>query len=59
VSRIHRFAGTTPGELQVGKSQKQSCPFFWGRKLIDRLAEEILAAIKSPKEAIFKPEEQG
>jgi len=32
---------------------------FWGRTLIDRLAEEILAAIKNPKEAIFKPEQEG
>jgi len=32
---------------------------FWGRNLIDKVAEEILSAIKNPKEAIFKPEEQG
>jgi nucleoside 2-deoxyribosyltransferase len=32
---------------------------FWGRTLIDRLAEEIRAAIKNPKEAIFKPEQEG
>ena len=48
-----------PAELQVNKSQKQSCPFFWGRKLIDKVAEEIRAAIKNPKEAIFKPEAEG
>ena len=32
---------------------------FWGRTLIDTVAEEILAAIKNPKEAIFKPEQEG
>ncbi|UCG67839.1 MAG: hypothetical protein JSW12_17295 [Deltaproteobacteria bacterium] len=32
---------------------------FWGRKLIDKVAEDILFAIKNPKEAIFKPEEEG
>jgi len=32
---------------------------FWGRTLIDKVAEEILAAIKNPKEAIFKPEQEG
>jgi hypothetical protein len=28
---------------------------FWGTKLIDKVAEDILSAIKHPKEAIFKP----
>ena len=32
---------------------------FWGRKLIDKVAEDILSAIKNPKEAIFKSEEEG
>jgi len=32
---------------------------FWGRKLIDKVAEDILSAIKNPKEAIFKPEQEG
>lgn len=29
---------------------------FWGEKLIDKVAENILSAIKNPKEAIFKGE---
>jgi len=32
---------------------------FWGRTLIDKVAEGILAALKNPTEAIFKPEEEG
>jgi hypothetical protein len=32
---------------------------FWGTKLIDKVADEILAAIKNPKGAIFKPEQEG
>jgi hypothetical protein len=28
---------------------------FWGQKLIDKLAENILSAIKNPEEAILKP----
>lgn len=28
---------------------------FWGQKLIDKVAENILSAIKNPEEAIFKP----
>ena len=27
---------------------------FWGQKLIDKVAENILSAIKNPEEAIFK-----
>jgi hypothetical protein len=27
---------------------------FWGSKLIDKIAENILSAIKTPEEAIFK-----
>ncbi len=30
---------------------------FWGQKLIDKVAENILSAIKNPEEAIFKPKE--
>lgn len=31
---------------------------FWGQKLIDKVAENILSAIKNPDEAIFKPKLQ-
>lgn len=27
---------------------------FWGQKLLDKVAENILSAIKNPEEAIFK-----
>jgi hypothetical protein len=30
---------------------------FWGQKLVDKVAENILSAIKNPEEAIFKPKE--
>ena len=30
---------------------------FWGAKLIDKIAENILSAIKNPEDAIFKSEE--
>jgi len=30
---------------------------FWGQKLIDKLAENILSAIKNPEEAIFNTKE--
>ena len=32
---------------------------FWGNKLIDKLAENILSAIKNPEEAIFKEPSEG
>jgi hypothetical protein len=32
---------------------------FWGRKLIEKVAESILSAIKHPEEAIFKSEQEG
>ena len=32
---------------------------FWGHKLIDKLAENILSAIKNPEEAIFKEPSEG
>lgn len=32
---------------------------FWGKKLIEKVAENILSAIKNPEEAIFKSEEEG
>ncbi len=31
---------------------------FWGKKLIEKVAENILSAIKNPEEAIFKSEEE-
>jgi len=30
---------------------------FWGSKLIEKVAENILSAIKNPEEAVFKSEE--
>ena len=30
---------------------------FWGTKLLDKVAENILSAIQNPEEAIFKGEE--
>ena len=32
---------------------------FWGNKLIDKLAENILSAIKNPEEAIFREPSEG
>ena len=30
---------------------------FWGTKLIDKVAENILSALKNPEEAVFKTEQ--
>jgi hypothetical protein len=27
---------------------------FWGQKLIDKVAENIVSALKNPEEAVFK-----
>jgi hypothetical protein len=32
---------------------------FWGKKLLDKVAENILSAIRNPEEAIFKGGETG
>jgi hypothetical protein len=32
---------------------------FWGTKLIEKVAENILSAIKNPEEAIFKTLEEA
>jgi hypothetical protein len=32
---------------------------FWGTKLLDKVAENIVSAIQNPEEAIFKGEEGG
>jgi len=32
---------------------------FWGQKLLNKMAENILSAIKNPEEAVFKVPENG
>jgi hypothetical protein len=32
---------------------------FWGTKLIEKVAENILSALENPEEAIFKAADEG